>query len=505
MRLSRNEVASSVGWSVAENGGLALVSFASLVIYSRFLSPADFGVFSIALATIELFGVLVGMLFHDALVQRAAVTQRHFDTAFTFSLVLSLVLLAVAVAFSPVLGHLVHHRQAAGTLAATALSLPFTALTSTIVAQQRRELSFRALAVRSLTGRLCGAAVGIGLVVAGAGVWGLVAQQVLMAAVGSAVLWFSAKNRPQLGFGLPEFRELFAFGLYSVSALFLLFAAKRIFTIWAGVLLGADAAGYLNLAFRAVDVLWALAATAVSQVALPALSRFQADPEALRRMYRSALGWTCLALYPVFIGLALVAPEAVALLFGKKWLASSPYVAAIACLIVLQAPRLLATPTLTALGKPRAALVAIGAELVVAATLLSTLGAPSLTVAVGIWMAREVVAMPVAAFVLRRVAGIPLRDQAAAPLVPLLCASVMAAGVYGLGRALPQDLGAAARLLISVAAGGVLFALCVRIVDRSKLQSLVDILAPLWPRAAVRSTPGPALAPGPASLAEERR
>ena len=37
----------------------------------------------------------------------------------------------------------------------------------------------------------------------------------------------------------------------------------------AGVMLGNELAGYLNIGFRAVDVLWAIAATAVGQVALP--------------------------------------------------------------------------------------------------------------------------------------------------------------------------------------------------------------------------------------------
>jgi hypothetical protein len=90
--VDRAGAARSTVWSAVENGGLALVSFASLVVYAQFLGPAEFGLFSIVLALIELLDVLVSMLFHDALVQRPAVTERHFDTAFTASMLLALAL-----------------------------------------------------------------------------------------------------------------------------------------------------------------------------------------------------------------------------------------------------------------------------------------------------------------------------------------------------------------------------------------------------------------------------
>ena len=139
-------------------------------------------------ALIELLDVLVSMLFHDALVQRKEATDLHFDTAFTTSMLLAFALLGACWLFAPVFARVVHHPQAAGVLAWTALRFPFTALGAIIVARQRRALAFKVLALRSLVGRLCGAALGIGLVVLGAGVWGLVAQQVAIACAASLVL-----------------------------------------------------------------------------------------------------------------------------------------------------------------------------------------------------------------------------------------------------------------------------------------------------------------------------
>jgi O-antigen/teichoic acid export membrane protein len=483
MTVDRSKAARSVLWSVVENGGLALVSFGSLIIYSRFLSAAEFGVFSIVLALVELLDVVVSMLFHDALVQREDVTDLHYDTAFTFTAGLSAALVAACALFSPTFGRLVHNAQAAHVLCWAALRLPCTALGATIVAQQRRELAFRTLALRSLVGRLTGAGIGIALVLFGAGVWGLVAQQVLIALMGSLVLWLSARWYPRLRFGLTEFRQLIRFGAYSVGALFLSFSVKRVFTIVSGVMLGNAAAGYLNLSFRAVDVLWAIAAAAVTQVALPILARLQSDPTRLERAYRSAMEFTCLVFYPCFVGIAVVAPEVVGALFGRQWLPSSPYVTALALLVLVQAPRLLMAPMLTAVGRPRDSMIGVAAELIAMLVLLFGIGARSLPWAIAIWTGRELVAAPVMVFILRRATGIGVLAQVRGAIVPLLASAAMGATVYALRLIVPQGLGPVAHLVLLIPAGAVIFLLVAWTVGRSSVTKVVSFVSSAAARA----------------------
>jgi PST family polysaccharide transporter len=449
--ITHTRAAKSVLWSVVENGGLALISFASLVIYSRLLSPSDFGVFSAMLALVELLGVLVSMTFHDVLVQRREVTELHFDTAFTSTLGLSLILAAACCAISPLFATWLGRPETWPMLCALSACFPASALSATIVPRQRRELQFKTLALRSLVGRVAGAAGGVGLVALGAGIWGLVAQQVLIVLVGSVILWIKSERHPRIRFGKVEFAQLVRFGAGSVSVVFLTFAVKRLFVILAGIYLGAQAAGYLNLSLRAVDVFWAIAATAVSQVTLPIMAGLQADPLRMKRVYRQATTFACLALYLCFGTLAMSAPEVVELLFGAQWMSIDPYVSALAVLIVVQAPRLLMSPVLTALGRPRDPLIALAAELlvVVAGTLLTHI--PSVTWAVGIWIAREVIGLPIMAWLLRRATGFGIAYQLGGVAVPLAAALAMGAAAYVVRPYLSVELGAVSRLAIMVA------------------------------------------------------
>lgn len=472
--MNRDTAAKSALWSVVENGGLSLISMATLVVYTHLLSTSEFGLFSVVLALIEMFQVCVTMFFHDALVQRRQVSELHFDTAFSFSLGLSVILMLGCVAGSGLFARAVHEPNAAWVLCAMTLCFPAAALSATIVARQRRSFEFRPLALRSLLGRACGAVMGIALIVAGAGIWGLIAQQVLIQAVGSAFLWRTSDARPRLRFGLQELKDLAGFGAYSLGSLFLGFGVKRLFTLAAGVCLGVQLAGYLNLGFRTIDVFWAIASTAATQVALPMLASLQRDLPRLKRAFQLAMGLVCLILYASFLGIAAVAPELVAVMFGAKWLPSAPYVAALACLVLLQAPRVLVAPLLSALGRPRDLLVGKAVELGFIVLAIALTRIPSVGWAVGIWIARELIALPVNVWQLRRASGFGVAEQFRGAWKPALAALTMAGVVIATKHTLPASFTDVARLAILVPIGVASFALVSCLLGPAQLKILAN-------------------------------
>ena len=474
MAVNRSTTAKSLVWSAVENGGLAFISFVSLIVYLRLLSPADFGLFATALAIVELLSVIVTMLFHNALVQRLDVTDLHFDTAFSATMILSVIMALGCWALAPLFAAMVHQPGAAGVFRWMCLVFPCSAFSATLAAQQRRRFEFRALALRSLIGRVVGGGIGIAAAFLGAGIWSLVIQQVLMAAIASLVLWVSSERTPRLRFRYTEFRQLIGFGALSVGSLFLSSSIRRVYTILASSLLGVEAAGYLNLSFRVVDVFWAIAATAVSQVALPLMAGLQTDPVRFKRAYQASTQFSCLALYPCFVGLGSVAPDIVEVLFGHRWLPSAPYVAALGFLVLVQAPRLLTTPVLTALGRPRDPLVGLLTELIFMLGLTWILGMPSLRWAIGIWVASECVLAQVSSLMLKQATGYTMADQFRGVMRPFIATLGMAAAVIETGLQLPADWGPILRLMVLVPTGAIIFAGAISLLDRTLVREFLE-------------------------------
>jgi PST family polysaccharide transporter len=476
MAVTSGKTANSLLWSAVENGSLAIISFGSLIVFSRLLSASDFGLFSIVSAIAELLGIVVTLLFHDALVQRAEINEYHFDSAFTVGCVISLVLLAACWGFAKPFEHLVRQPGAGNVLGCMGFTFPCLALSATIVARQRREFGFKALAVRSLAGRILGGVAAIVAAFCGAGVWSLVFQQVVTALVGSLALWLTCDRLPRFRFRFTEFRQLLTFGIFSLGSVFLSFSIKRLFTIFAGLLLGVATAGYLNLGFRMVDVFWSISATAVSQVSLPMLAGLQKDRVRMKRAYQRSVEYACLLLYPCFVGIAVVSPELVTIVFGRHWSPVVPCVAALAILTLVQAPRLFTAPVLTAVGRPRDTLIGVGLELVFMLTMIGVFGLHSLMWATALWIASECTQIPITAWMLRRATGFNLVDQFAGAISPLLASMILACSVLAVRRLLPPDLGIEPRLAILVLAGATAYLIALVFLNRRLVSTFLDFV-----------------------------
>jgi len=341
------------------------------------------------------------------------------------------------------------------------------------VAQQRRRFAFKSLAARSLVGRVLGGGVGVLAACCGWGIWSLVIQQLVTAFTASFVLLITCDRLPRLRFGLREFRQLAGFGVFTVMTLLLSFSIKRIFTVIAGLLLGVASAGYLNLAFRVVDVFWSISATAVSQVSLPMLAGLQSEPARLKRAYRKSVEYACLFLFPCFVGVSVISPELVTLVFGQKWLPAAPIVAALACLVLAQAPRLFVTPVLTAIGQPGTPLLGLVAEFVFMLTIIALWGLKTPFIATLVWMTCECVQIPISVWLLRRATGYTLLDQFIGARTPLLAAAALAAAVMMSRAMLPVDLSQDYRLVALILIGAVTYIVVLWLLDRRMLSTFL--------------------------------
>ena len=480
-RADRRGTATSMLWTVLESGGMTAVSLVTLVVFAHQLAPAELGSAALAFSLVSLLALPVEVLFQDALVQRREAGLRHFDTAFTVSLGLGIALSALCWLSADLVGAAVGDPQAAAALGWMSLSLPASGLAGALIARNRREFRFRDLAVCSFTGRFIGGGTAIALALLGAGVWAPVAQQVLSAALVAVSLWAVTAERLRFGFGRDEFRDLFAFGVRALGTNAVIMVMPRLFMLQVGVALGTQAAGYFNLAFRTVDVLRDVATTAIWRMVFPLFARLGDVPRLMRRAFAGAAETTCALAFPIFAGLAAVAPDVVAVVFGPKWLAATPLVVALCGVAMIHLVRLYAWAAVAALGRP---LYPLPGQFVEAAVVLAwpLLGPASAGVAAAAWVLRAVLAWPVDAWMLRRASGLDFKTQTRGLPSLALIAGAMAAGVWALGAALPDGFPGPLRLAVLVAFGAVAYAALLALARRDLARRLVSLAGAVTPR-----------------------
>ncbi|MFK5598227.1 oligosaccharide flippase family protein [Methylobacterium sp. HMF5984] len=469
----RLTAARSLVWTILESGGLSVLSFITLVVVARIVTPAELGIFAAALSIVQLLTLFVEMLFHDALVQRPDTNQGHYDTAFTVSLIIAILLCTSSWMFSELVSNLLNLPRVGYILSILSIGLIFSAFGSTLVARQRREFSFKALALRSLIGRLLGSGVGITAAVMGAGIWSLVAQQLVMTGCASAILWFSTPMRPRLNIIPGRIRDMAGFGLTSLANILIMLSESRIFLLMVAYSLGPASAGFLNLAFRVVDMPRDVISGAASQLALPLFRNVSSDRTALTNAYVEAVSFTCAIGYPIFFGLAACAPEIIEIMFGLKWFQSINFTILFALLTVVHFPKLYASTILSALGKPQFLTPVLTVSLLTVFIGMLTIGTHALWIAALVWAIRLVTSKPIEIFLIKRASGITLRQQLQGAGAPFLAASIMAAIVWFSGQVLTEYFSPFPRLIMMSIVGVFVYIPILALLDLRIIKRLV--------------------------------
>lgn len=472
----RRAAAKAIAWTTLESAALSGLSLVSLVVLSRYLSPREFGVAAIALGIVQLLNVPVEVLFHDVLIRNNKATESHFNSAFSATLVLSLLLSGSCWLGADWFARKMGEPVLGTVLPWMSLSLIGMAFGSTLMADQRRKLHFRALAVRSLVGRGTAAVVAIAMAMRGWGVWALVAQQVLLISLGSATLWIASEWRPRLRFQLSDLRELLGFGLHSTLSTFLALSVQRVFLLLVGGYMGSYVVGCFSLVFRATDMLRDLLAGAVSQLALPLFARVQNDFTRLAQVYAQALRLTFFATCPIFVLVACCAHDIVTVGFGQMWTQVETYLSISALMALPFFARVYTGPMFRAVGRAGLPNVALTIQVAYLAIAMLVVGRYGPVYAMAVWVSRLLVGTPIDIWLLKRATGMAPTQQFAGTVQPLIAAAGMAALVVGVGQGQLQGLPAMTRLFVEGSIGITAYVCLMLLMERTLTKQFFSFL-----------------------------
>ncbi|HEY4065882.1 MAG TPA: oligosaccharide flippase family protein [Burkholderiaceae bacterium] len=496
---SRQHTSRSLLWSLLETFGSTGFSLLAIVVLARVLSVEQMGLGSLAVLIAYLTSLPFEVLFHDTLVQRKQLDERHVSSAFAVTAAASTTAAALAFLCAPAIASAYGQPPLAALLRGALAAVPLAGMSSVVSATLRRRLAFAPLARRTIVGRLLGVSLGVATAFIGGGAWSMVVMQVASIAFSTAVLLSDRENRPALRVSWAATRELLGFALPNMAAQLMLVGNSRIFLGVFAFFADAATFGRFSLAFRLVEELRNTLCAAASQLALPLLARQLHDRPAFASVYRKATGFTVTILLPLYAGFGLLAPDLVPLLFGAKWQGTELVIQVLCVATMLMIVREFSSVTLTALGFP-------GANMKINAVGLLISLVPFVSGAVGtgalaalVWTARAAGMLAGSLQGLRQRAGLSLREQLAPAAPALLGVSVMAAASVLVLMPWLARFGALSRVTLGGLAGGALYLATLALASPGLLPGMASFVA----SAARRGKPAPLATadPAPASPA----
>jgi len=476
-------VARGLTWTIIDAWGRQLLGLVVFAILARLLVAADFGLIALAAVFVGLANIVVDQGLGDAIVQRRALTRGHIDTAFWVALATGVILTLAGVVLAIPIAALLGEPELQPILQVLSLVFVLSALTSIQTALLRRDLAFRSLALRTLLAIAGGGVVGIALAYAGAGAWALVGQQLVQAALAVVVLWRVSPWRPGRQVSRQYFRELFAFGVNIVGSDILVFVSRNTDNLLIGALMGTTPLGIYAVAYRILDATGSLLVGIARRIAFPAFSRLHHDPERLRRAYFRVTRTSSALILPGFVGLALVAPELIAVLFGPRWSESGPVAAVLFLIGPVLAIQSFSGSLLNAAGHPE---VVFRFRLVTALTnvagfLIAVVLFRDIVAVAVAYVARGYLLLPLNLHLVRRHAGIPIGQYLLQLRGIVVATLVMVGAVLAVKVAAGGQIGNLGLLGLEAVVGAAVFVAVLVLVERRLAGEVLEVAAQAMP------------------------
>jgi len=318
-------LASGFAWQGATKAITQALTWISMIVVARLLSPEQFGIAAVATVVIGVLTTLMEMGLSSALIQKENVTTEEEDGVFYLSIIISLSLYAVLYFSSPAIAGFYEIPVLEDLLRLVGIALIFGSLRTVPLARAMRLMDFRYRSLVEMGANLGSSVVIIILATNGFGVWslawGVVATFFLMAAGYLPLMdrWPKLsllrlrKIKGVVSYGMQMMGGQLAFALQKESDVFII-----------GKVLGGAATGFYTMASKVADAPLEKIATIFIQVSFPALSRLRADNPGSQKVYLDLHRYLLAVCLPLLFGLLAVAHDTVAVVLSEKWLPMVP-------------------------------------------------------------------------------------------------------------------------------------------------------------------------------------
>ena len=307
-------------WKLLERFGVQGVQFVLQIILARLLNPDAFGALSIMIIFTTLANVFIQNGFSTALVQNKDVTEEDYSSVFWVTLFIS-ILLYIGLFFAiPLIANYYNMPLTITPFRVLAFMIIPGALNSIQLAKVYREMNFKKVFISNIGAILVAGLISILLALNGFGVWSLVWQNIIKVLMSTIIMLFTIKWIPKFTINFKRVKELFSYGwkLLASGLIDTLYQDMRSLVI--GKKYSNDTLGYHDKGKQFPQFLITSINGAVQSVMLPAMSALQTKKEQVKELTRRSIKICSYLIFPMMMGLAVVANPLVRILLTEKWL-----------------------------------------------------------------------------------------------------------------------------------------------------------------------------------------
>lgn len=470
------QVASGSFWSGLGVLATTVLQLVRSIIFARLLMPADFGVIALANVFTQFVLIFANFGFNASVIYQRSIDRKDLATCWWGNVWVDSVAAIICCGVALFTSRYADNPTTSYVICLLAVQFLFTSFSSINAALMRRLFMFKQTAIVSFSGALATFAVAVFcVVVLDWGVYGLVAGMIGGNLFMTVLNFVFLPWLPSFSFSWKRLRAHLGYGGWFLGVNVVTYANGNLDRTLVAAYLDTTSLGYYEYAANIPLMLATRLNQVLNSVLFPAISSLQDNLEQLGELLRKVYRYNALLIYPLLVGIGLVAPDFVRIAYGDKWL---PIIDSLRLFCLFGLMRIFINPLhplCNGLGVPRLPfkwtllylpinLVLVylgiryyGLEGVVAVRLV-------MPVFMTLTLGREIF----------KLANVSLRMLLAAVVPALVCCSVMAVVVLGTTPLLQQKITSPiVRLLVTVALGGLAYVTAVLVLFKRDREFLL--------------------------------
>lgn len=312
-------------WKFAERCGAQLSSFVVSMILARILAPDEYGVLSILLIFISLSEVIVQSGLGMALIQKKEVDNRDYSAVLYVSIFIAVLLYLILYISAPLISDFFVMDLLAPTLRAMSICLLFGAGSTVLNSMLVRQMKFRKLFVCNITASVSSGIIGIITAYLGWGAWALVFQYITNKFIALVAMEIATKWIPG-GFQTIKYvKPLFNYGYKLLIANLISTGYNELRSLAIGKKYNSAALAYYDKGKQIPQFVLNNVNATIESVMLPVYSSQQDNTYRLKIMLSYSMCVSSFIIFPMILGLCVIAEPLIALLLTEKWLPCVPF------------------------------------------------------------------------------------------------------------------------------------------------------------------------------------
>jgi PST family polysaccharide transporter len=303
---------------------LLTTQIASVVVLSRLLSPADFGLIAMCMPLVALVGMVQDFGLLQATIQRPGIRRDEVSFLFWINMTASLTLAGLLFLSAPLVAAFYGDPRVGPLVAALSVIVVTSGAAAQHGAILQRRMRFGRVAAISATGAVLAFATAAAWASVWPDYWALYAGMVAGTLVPTILTWISAGWLPGRPRKVAGWRSLLGFGAGVTGFNLSNFVTNNADNVLIGRVWGGTELGLYDRAFKLLLFPLNQVSNPLARVMIPGLSRLVNEPHRYRSAYLRVQRLVLFVALPGVAAAIALADRLIPLALGQEWQAAAP-------------------------------------------------------------------------------------------------------------------------------------------------------------------------------------